>query len=138
MILALQNFFIGESISHNGTSHAFAPFGFSGVSSSRNGDNSSAELVFANTEIARGYADESMKGDWVAEVDVCIVDLAGKTVVSRLFNYAGITTAAAWDQSKLTMELSSVLDAVGNEVPGLVLTQKIVGSIPASSTIQLL
>ena len=58
----------------------------------------------------------------------------GATVVHT---YTGVVTGGQWDNVSLNIELSSVLDAVGTDVPRRSLTQRIVGNLPISNSVRL-
>ena len=58
----LQNFFLGENVTHENYTYIFSPFGFSGLSIQRGSDLEPLQLVFPNTEISRGYLDDSLRG----------------------------------------------------------------------------
>ena len=84
--LRAQNFFIGENVTHEGHSYQFTPFGFSGLSTSRQGDLEPVMLVFPNNDISRGYLTDALRGmsfngipiderpwrrPYIGKVDVC-------------------------------------------------------------------
>ena len=48
----LQNFFIGENVTHENYTYIFSPFGFSGLSTSRQGDNIEPPWCFPTTKSA--------------------------------------------------------------------------------------
>ena len=152
-----QNFYIGQNVAYvDGNNYSFVPFGFSGVSSSRQGDLSPANLVFHSNDISRGYMLEILGGyegavveagvpdreysPYTAEVSVCLLPEDPSDVKSKkdgfvqLFTYYGRATAGGWDDSKLTVELTSVIDAVQDGVPTLTLQQALVGSLPSTSS----
>jgi len=52
-----QNFFINETVGN----YTFVPFGFSGITINRQGDNVDATLVFPNNELSRRWATEAMR-----------------------------------------------------------------------------
>lgn len=147
VVVRLQNFFISEAVSHQGGTYIFAPFGFSGVSTTRQGDLEPATLVFPNNAISRGYITDSLKGQsgeqtsqrfpYIGEVDVCLVDVEQRQVSQVLFTYTGQATASTWDDSTAKMELSSVIDAATNDVPIRTLVKRVVGSLPTTTKIQL-
>ena len=76
--LRFQNFWIGQNAIWEGEgspkSHAFLPFGFSGMTASRSGDNGDSVLVFPNTSISRAFADRAVREYWQAVVRVCLID----------------------------------------------------------------
>ena len=152
-----QNFYIGQNVSYvDGDDYSFVPFGFSGVSSSRQGDLSPASLVFHSNDISRAYMLEILGGyegavlesgapnreysPYTAQVFVCLLPEDPSEVKKKdggfiqLFSYFGRATAGGWNDSKLTVELSSVIDAVQEGVPTLTLQQELVGSLPSTSS----
>lgn len=145
---AFQNFFIGENKTADGITYSFVPFGFSGLTTSRQGDLQPASLVFPNTELSRGYLEEALRGrtlrpetawrtPYVVEVDVNILNPDNGSVTSTLFTYVGQATNGGWDDTKLTLELSSVLDAASADIPTRTLHRRLVGSLPTTGTIRL-
>ena len=51
--------------------------------------------------------------------------------------YHGQVTGGKWDATALTLQLGSVLDAVGADVPRRNLTQRLVGRLPTTSNVRL-
>ena len=152
-----QNFYIGQNVAYvDGVNYSFVPFGFSGMSSSRQGDLSPASLLFHSNDISRAYMLEILGGyegavlekgtpsreysPYTAEVFVCLLPEDPTDVRNmqegfiQLFIYHGRATAGGWDDSKLTVELTSVIDAVQDGVPTLTLQQELVGSLPSTSS----
>jgi len=137
-----QNFFIGEEITHFGSSYQFAPFGFSGVTINRTGDGLEAVLVFPNNDVCRGWAIKAINASWTMHVDILIIQdpdpETGLAVQNEIINtYTGQVTGGQWDNTSLNLELSSVLDAVGTDVPRRSLTKRIVGNLPVSNNVRL-
>jgi hypothetical protein len=154
LVHAFQNFYINQTVDNGGTSYIFAPFGFSGMSTNRQGELSPATLVFPNTEMTRGYLDEALRGGplgndpanddasygrrpYVGEVDVCILNPDSHQVLSVLLTYTGQATSGGWDDTAMTMELSNVFDAVNGEIPTRTMQRSSVGSLPTSASIRL-
>ena len=152
-----QNFYIGRNIRfHDDEAYSFVPFGFSGMSSSRQGDLSPASLVFHSNDISRAYLLEMLGGyegavvdegnprreysPYTAEVYVCLLPEDSDDIKDKkggfvqLFTYYGRATAGGWDDTKLTIELTSVIDAVQSGVPTVTLQQDLVGSLPSTSS----
>lgn len=159
-----QNFYIQENVRITepirpqfGTEvYSFVPFGFSGLSSSRQGDLAPATLIFHSNDISRAYLLEALGGyegagtetevparsfqAYTAEVDVCLLpddDEPLNDRVNRLFTYVGRATSGGWNASSLSIELTSVIDAVQDSVPTLTLQQQIVGSLPMTSSVSI-
>lgn len=150
--LSLQNFFIGSTITYDGAQYLFSPFGFSGTSVNRQGDLEPAALAFPNNPIARGYLSDALRGmtyqgipidqrpyrrPWIGNVSVCIVNTSSQSVEQVLFTYTGQATAGGWDDTKLSLELSSVIDAAKGDVPVRALVKRQVGSLPTTTSIRL-
>lgn len=152
-----QNFYIGRNIRfHDNDVYSFVPFGFNGMSSSRQGDLSPASLVFHSNDISRAYLLEMLGGyegavveagvpereysPYTAEVYVCLLPENSDDIKDKkngfvqLFTYYGRATAGGWDDTKLTIELTSVIDAVQTGVPTVTLQQELVGSLPSTSS----
>jgi len=143
-----QNFFIGKQLTHQGTtdqtaqSYQFAPFGFSGVTVNRTGDGLEASLAFPNNKLARGWGVSAIEGSYLMEVEVLIIedsdpDSGTSATHTTVHTYTGVVTGGQWDNVSLNLELSSVLDAVGTDVPMRSLTQKLVGNLPISNSVRL-
>lgn len=132
-----QNFFIGETTTYNGVGYNFLPFGFSGVTVNRTGDNTEASLMFPNNDLSRRWAVEAINNRWTVEVDVVIVDPDNNSQFNRLHQYVGQIAGGKWDETSLDLNVSTVLDAVGSDIPSRKLTQKLIGAIPVTSAIRL-
>tara|TARA_S200002703_G_scaffold94684_2_gene81745 strand:- start:203 stop:685 length:483 start_codon:yes stop_codon:yes gene_type:complete len=137
-----QNFFIGKELTHNGDKYQFAPFGFSGVTVNRTGDGLEASLVFPNNDLTRDWAVNAIEGSHLMSVDVLIIedsdpDSGLSATHTIVHTYTGQVTGGQWDDTSLNLELSSVLDAVGTDVPRRVLSQRLVGNLPITSNVRL-
>lgn len=132
-----QNFFIAQTITYESNQYGFLPFGFSGVTVNRSGDNTDASLVLPNNALSRNWAVEALNNRWLAQLDVCILDPDNSGSFNRLHRYTGMIAGGAWREVELTLTLNTVLDAVGSDVPQRRLTQKLIGNIPATSGVRL-
>ena len=159
-----QNFYIQENVritepsrpSDSKRVYSFVPFGFSGLSSSRQGDLEPASLVFHSNDISRAYLLEALGGyegagtetgnpekaykAYTAEVDVCLLPNDAEPLDDRqttLFTYVGRATNGGWNANSLVIELTSVIDAVQDSIPTLTLQQKLVGSLPMTSSVNI-
>ena len=128
-----QNFWIKENVE----GYSFIPFGFSGLTTNRQGDNIDATLTFPNNELSRQYALQATQEQWVAKVQVMLFDPEDKTQRQVLTTYVGQVTSSGWAETAINVKLNSLLDAVGSEIPARRLSQQLVGYIPTSSNIQL-
>lgn len=150
--LRFQNFFIGKEITHAspserevgspGAKYQFAPFGFSGVTVNRSGDGLESTLVFPNNKLTRPWAIQAIDNFAIAKVDVLIIEDTdpdtGPTATHNIVHtFTGQVTGGQWDETSLKLELSSVLDAVGTDIPRRSLTQDLVGNLPISNSVRL-
>ena len=132
-----QNFFINKTATYEGAQYAFLPFGFSGVTVNRTGDNVEASLVFPNNQISRAWGLTAVQDLWIATVMVMILDPDDATSGQLMHRYVGQVSNGSWDETSLQLRLDTVLDAVGTDVPMRRLTQQLVGAIPVSSNVRL-
>lgn len=137
-----QNFFISKQLTHSGDKYQFAPFGFSGVTVNRTGDGLEATLVFPNNDLTRDWGVKAIENNYLMEVEVLIIEDSdpdsGLTAThTTVHTYTGQVTGGQWDNTSLNLELSSVLDAVGTDVPRRSLTQKLVGNLPITNSVRL-
>ena len=137
-----QNFFIGKQLTHGNEKYKFAPFGFSGVTVNRTGDGLDASLVFPNNELTRGWGVKAINKSYLMEVEVLIIEdsdsTSGLTAShTTVHTYTGVVTGGQWDNVSLNLELGSLLDAVGTDVPRRSLTQKLVGNLPITNGVRL-
>lgn len=148
LIWSVQNFFLGTNVTHNGVVYVFAPFGFSGLTTTKDGSLEPATLLFPNNALARGYLGEALNGQplsgtggtalpYVAEVDVNVLDPGTNAVQTTLFTYTGQATSGGWDDIGVKINLSSVFDAVTGDVPTRTLHRRLVGALPLSSSVRL-
>lgn len=131
-----QNFWLNDTVD----GYSFIPFGFSGLTTNRQGDNIDAILAFPNNEVSRPWAVNAAKDTWVAKVQVIrftdsnVTDKSQRTVLTT---YIGQVSSVIWDEASLRLNLNTLLDAVGADVPARRISQDLVGYIPTSSNIQL-
>ena len=137
-----QNYWVNEDapFAHVETGevfqYGFMPFMFNGVTVTKAGDNQPATLVFPNNELSRGWAETAVKNVWVANVRTVLVDPNDKNNTNLITRYFGQIVSGKWDASSLQLEMASVLDAVGNDVPRKRLTKQLVGSLPVTSNVR--
>ena len=120
------------------------PFGFSGVTVNRTGDGLEATLVFPNNDATRAWAVSAIDDRWHMEVEMLILPdpdpdtgLSTATTSNRVNEYVAQVTSGQWDSVSLNINLSTVLDAVGTDIPRRTLTQKLVGNLPITSAVRL-
>ena len=132
-----QNFYINENVAYNGNIYGFLPFGFSGVTVNRSGDNQATQLAFPNNELSRIWATTIVENNWVVLIDMLILNPTNKADHRLLSTYAGQVSSAIWNETELRVEVSSVLDAVGGDVPRRRITEDIFGPLPTTSSVRL-
>jgi hypothetical protein len=128
--LYFQNFFIGETVD----GRDFLPFGFSGTTTNRQGDNLIASLVFPNNELSRSWATQALEEAWLADVEVYLMNPSDSSQRTLLYEYFGQVTGGGWDNVTLNLDLSTVLDAVDGNVPIRVMHRSLVGRLPTSTS----
>ena len=131
--LRFQNFYIGKEID----GRSFMPFGFSGTTTNRQGDNLDATLIFPNNELSRSWASEAIEEAWTAELQVYTMSMADTTQRTLLYEYFGQVASGGWDETSLNLKLNTVLDAVGSNVPIRLMHRDLVGKLPTSSNLGL-
>lgn len=132
-----QNFFISETVTYDSNQYGFLPFGFSGVTINKTGDNTDASLLLPNNTLSRNWAVEALNNRWLAHVLVMLLDPDDRTSFTLMHQYYGLVSSGNWKEAELNLTLNTVLDAVGAEVPQRRLTQKLIGNIPTSSGVRL-
>lgn len=137
VVYRFQNFHIAQTATYQGQTYQFLPFGFSGVTINRNGDNTQASLVFPNNELSRNWAVSALEQRWLATVYVLALDPDNRTTGTLMHQYVGQVAEGNWDESTLKLNLNTVLDAVGADTPMRRLTQSLIGALPVTSNVRL-
>lgn len=136
--LAFQNFNVGDTVRIGNTNHQFLPFGFSGVTISRNGDNVDASIVLPNNKLARDFTLQAFEDEWLTEVTIGSFDPGSPKKMDKvLYTYLGVVSAGGWDDTSINMTLNSVLDAVTGEVPHRIFERDNVGPLPITANLRL-
>ncbi len=132
-----QNFHVGESRNYEGSSYMYAGLGFSGGTLDLEAGNVSASLVFAVNELDLVVFQEAADNRWLAEVLTVWLnpDTLNETGTHSEELYA--ITGFEHDTSRLSVRLGNPLDAVSQNAPRRLLTQKLVGSLPSTGNINL-
>lgn len=136
-VYRFQNFYIGKTVSYQGSTYNFVPFGFSGVTVNRTGDNIEASLVFPNNGLSRSWIVNAVEDFWIATVYVMILDPDGTNAPTLLHRYIGQVATGGWDETTITMKLNTILDAVDSNIPMRRITRNLVGAIPTSANVRL-
>ena len=135
---AFQNFNVSGKVSEGGTQHKFLPFGFSGITVTKSGDNIDAALVLPNNALAQAFALQAFEEEWIAEVTVGSFDVGSPgSFETVLYKYVGVVAAGGWDDTSIRMTLNSILDAVTGDIPHRVFDEENVGQLPITANINL-
>ena len=151
LIYSFQNFYFGINKVIDGIAYTFIPFGFSGITTSTNGDTEPASLVFPNDQpgLARSFITEALRGEdidadnpeqliapYVIEVDVMMLDIDGDNH-RRLYTYTGQAYSANWNDTEAILELAHPLDAVSSDIPVRTLRRDLVGNLPTTGSVRI-
>lgn len=131
-----QNYWVNEDAPLSGSIFGFMPFAFSGTTVTKSGDNLPATIGFPNNELSRGWAETAVVNSWIASVSTVLVNPDNKSSTTILSQYTGQIISANWDETMLQLQMASVLDAVGIDVPRKRLTQQLVGNLPLTSNVR--
>lgn len=126
-----------STVTDNGNSYNYLPFGFGGAFASLSGDRLDATLEFGNTRIARNFVVEALENVYVCKVTTVLWNSTTYNVESNLAEYFGACAGGGWDDTKLQVKLNSILDSVEASVPGRRLRRQHVGNIPFTANVRL-
>ena len=136
--MRFQNFNVGNSVKLDGSKYSFLPFGFSGITVSRTGDNVDASIVVPNTPLCQDFAVQALEEEWMVEAAVGSFDPEEPGKFDNiLYRYEGICSSGGLDDTSITLVLNSVLDAVSGEIPHRVMTLDNVGPLPITANVGL-
>ena len=132
-----QNFFQGEERVYNGDTYIFGGFGFSGGTLDLEGGNISAGLVFAVNDLSLSVFKQAAEQFWLVRIRTVWLDPdtfeEGNTFSEELYAVTGFDH----DSSRISVRLSSPLDAVQENAPRRTLTADLVGALPSTGQISL-
>ena len=131
-----QNSKPGKVIRYRNRNYSYLSFIYQGAAKNRSGDNLESNLVLSSNKISLGYAAEAARKRWNVRVDSCSMNPKTFAVGRTLSTEFWIAASMSYDVETVEMLLSSSIDAVGASAPTRVLTRKLVGSLPVSSSIQ--
>ena len=126
-----------NTILFNGKNYHYLPFIYQGTTVNRSGDNIESNLIMGNHPLSMAKAQEAVVNSYFVEVNVCIVannDI--DNVTNILTTDTWLAASLSYDPEVVEVLLSSAVDAVGVNVPNLVLTTDAVGKLPVTSDIQ--
>lgn len=130
-----QNFHVGESRTYDGRNFVFSSFGFSGASVDVEAANIQASLVFPISTLGISLFQDF--ADQFAIVVVQTVWLDATTLQETATNLTEVyaVTAFTHNNSRITLQLGSPLDAVTQNVPRRRLNQSMVGALPSTGNV---
>ena len=137
-----QNYWVNEDAPFanvdTGETVAFGymPFAFSGSTLTKSGDNQPATLAFPNNDLSRGWAATAIQDRWIANVRILLLNPDNKNDYTLISRYVGQIVSGGWDGTALKLNMASVFDAVGADVPRKKLTQQLVGHLPLTSNVR--
>lgn len=143
--LRFQNFWINETARWRDPEfgidqdHLFLPFGFSGISVNRSGDNVDTQLVFPKNPLSMAFSSAAVNESWTVVVRVVWVQnlTNPQDPPTMLHRYEGQVSGATWEDTTISFTCNSVLDAVAANVPARSLQQLLVGNVPFTGQISL-
>lgn len=139
---SFQNYWVGEDAPFFNVDtgarneFGFMPFAFSGATVTKTGDNSPASLAFPNNELSRPFATTVVDGQYLANVRTVLINPNDKEDYTLINRYIGQIVSAQWSSTALTIQLASVFDAVGSDIPRKRLTRQLVGHLPLTSRVR--
>ena len=126
-----------NTINFNGQDFHYLPFVYQGTTINRSGDNIESNLIMGNHPLSMAKAQEAVANKYFVEVNVCISANDNiNNITSTLTTDTWLAASLSYDPEVVEVLLSSAVDAVGVNVPNLVLTTQAVGTLPVSSDIQ--
>ena len=133
-----QNYFIGQTITHNGQSYPHLPVAVATNSSTRGGDRSEAVIAAATSALTLNVFAEASQSEWLLEVRSVKVNRADQSLGSLLTVEYWATRQVQSDANEpiVKLQLASPLDAV-NSPGGRMLSQVLVGALPTSGNLTL-
>ena len=115
----------------------YLPFIYQGTTVNKSGDNIESNLIMANHPLSMAKAQQAVLNRYFVEVNVCIVsNINIDHVKNVLTTDTWLAASLSYDPEVVEVLLSSAVDAVGVNVPSIVLTSEAVGKLPVTSDIQ--
>ena len=133
-----QNFAYGKTRSYRGRGFIYASFGYSGSVIDLQGGNLDASLVFAFNELVLNMAVEAAEERWMVDIRTVWLDPDNFNEVDDFMEDTFMITGFSHDTSRLSLTLSSPLDAISGDVPRRKLSNFLVGSLPSTGDVALL
>jgi len=115
----------------------YLPFVYQGTTINKSGDNIESNLILANHPLSMAKAQQAVANKYFVEVNVCIAANDNiNNITTTLTTDTWLAASLSYDPQVVEVLLSSAVDAVGVNVPNIVLTTQAVGKLPVSSDIQ--
>ena len=126
-----------NTILFNGKNYHYLPFIYQGTTINKSGDNIESNLIMANHPLSMAKAQQAVLNKYFVEVNVCIAANNNiDNITNTLTTDTWLAASLSYDPEVVEVLLSSAVDAVGVNVPNLVLTTDAVGKLPVTSDIQ--
>jgi len=130
-----------NTILFNGKNYHYLPFVYQGTTINKSGDNIESNLIMGNHPLSMAKAQQAVLNKYFVEVNVCImknddINTLANGDKSILTTDTWLAASLSYDPEVVEILLSSAVDAVGVNVPNIVLTSKAVGKLPVTSDIQ--
>jgi len=132
---AFQNFHQNDTRIINGIPYMYAGFGFSGMSVSLEGSNIDAQLVFAVSDLLLSFIQQATDDHWIVRVNTIWLDPDTLNETTDFMQEVYQVNSFSTDNTRLSLQLGSPLDAVASQVPKRTLRQTLVGALPATGQI---
>ena len=130
-----QNFYIGTDRAYSGVTYSFVPLGIAGGGGKRGGDRGRGAIIAPPGPIGVNFFAEACDNNYLAEISTVEVDpitLGTLSLISRdLWLCVGLESTS----DRVSLTLSSPLDAVDGQIPRRVLSNYLVGALPTSGNI---
>lgn len=136
-IWAFQNFHVNTPRTYDGVNYDFAPFAIAGRAAKKGGDRSETALVLSKDLVSLNIAVEAVDLRYLLEVKTVLLDSATFEPNSLLTQELWLASRLEVDLEKVTIRLTSPLDAVKAQFPRRQLSSKTVGALPATGALVL-
>ena len=133
-----QNFFVGEDRRWDGKDYQFSGFGYSGSTTDLQGGNVDSQLVFPVNDLSLNMAREAADNRQIIIVKTVWLDPDTLIEKANYMRDTFMVVGYEHDNERLSVRLSSPLDAITADVPRRRLTEKLVGAMPSTGEILLL
>jgi hypothetical protein len=133
-----QNFFIGQTITHNGQQYPYLPIGVATNSSTSGGDRSEAVIGAPISALSLNVFSEAAAAEWLLEVRTVKVNRSDLSVGALLTVEYWAARQVQHDTNEpiVKLQLASPLDAISTP-GGRMLSQSLVGALPTSGNLTL-